>query len=193
MLTIPTSATTAIVVPLSPAAEAALSFVGHALLLVGLYCLWEMLMATLARRRPTLSRWAWLAATGVVLVTATISGHEGYGPATFNQGEIATSWGYVVKDLCIQVFGLSAIVLAGLRLVDARRDQRQGRAALGWWVTGACAAASVGLLLAWLASLSPSVWQAPVAADLIIAGIAVIGLGTLLVAAIRRYADRRAH
>jgi hypothetical protein len=194
MLIIPTSANTALVVQPPPGIETVLNFASYALLLGGAYCLWEMLLSVLLGRRPASSRWVWLGTAIGLLAIAVISGQSGFGPASFNGGEFTTAWGFIVEEWLIRAFGLSVIVLLGLRLTDSVRARPRGRhPVVGWWLLGMGAAISSGLLLGWMAGEgNTAAWQLSMGAELFAGTLAVAAVGTLLaVAAARRWRGAR--
>lgn len=139
MLIVPTSLDTAILLgmdsgwmPVWSAVDAA-TFI---FLAAYAYCGWEMLISLLGKSRPRRSRWAWLAVTGVLLISAIIVSDLVVGPVTFNAGQadwISTSWGSVIGQYCVLAFDLCALVLLVMRVVDAIRIGRTGRLPYSVW------------------------------------------------------------
>lgn len=139
MLIVPTSADTAIVLGMDAGwmlMETVMNAAAFVLLAAFAYCCWEMLISLSGKDRPKRSRWAWLAVTGVLFISATIGVGLIVGPVTFNAGQadwVSTSWGYVIGQYSLLAFEVCALVLLMLRILDAIRAGRTGHVSYALW------------------------------------------------------------
>lgn len=194
MLIIPTSLDTAVLLEIGqPLILTAPVFVS---LVVGAYCLWELLLSRITGRGAPVSRWGWLIAAGVLLGAAVGSSATMFGEVTFNADGpdwVSTTWGGVLGVFFMAAYCVCVLIVVVLRGTDAARADRSARLrGVMLWLIGLCVALAYGILLAVNADMPyGSALGTPVRASGFV--LTMGGIGSLLAAAaIRRMRPGRA-
>jgi hypothetical protein len=153
------------------------------LLFAGIYCAWEMLLASAAGRPPSPSRWVMLLVAATLFASGILVEGLLTVPAAFNK-QLDTYWGFVLSPWFFLAFIPCAAILVAFRMLDATRADRLGGVpAVVWWCLGCLGTTAYGTALLWVGGRSAAIEHLVVALGL---GLAVAAGCTLVAMAVLR-------
>ena len=189
MLVFPTSGTTAIILeqPMGSPLWVLFGYLAVALAFAVVYCAWEMLLSLLVGHRPSRGRWAVLFVAMALFAAGVLIEAFLTVDVVFN-GDLATYWGFALSPWFFVAFIPCGMVLVAFRICDVRRRAAVAHVpAVAWWCAGCAVVSAYGVAALWTGG-RPAVPESSVIA--LGLGLAVAGVGSLVIAAILRWLRR---
>lgn len=167
---IPTSGTTAILVPVSEGVALAWGIAGTAVLAAGAYSAWSLMLMAVAGRAVKISRWVLVGVSAGLTLAMWLLFAFMFGEVTFN-GEVTTAWNFVIEAWVAIVLAACCVALTSLCARDVLRGSAFPGSLRVWWAAGIALAATYGAVAGWY-TMSGAPWLL----DVVYAGGALLAV-----------------